>query len=232
MIGPCVEVLRQLTKIFNNALGADQGTRHAPPDLSNDIETLMDSLEEYKVYRIQAGRILDEDDLLVPDAASTGFHSLSNSDGPSNPLDDYNTAFQRLQHRRRMKPLVPRSQRPSMISSNPVIPTAPDETQHPTMQASLSNPPSEPQPLLPTCVSEPANSNQEDHVTLQEEEEPTEVMQILEDLENGIVDPTLPRLGEEDVAWDMDMNLLEDLGDSESDSESSSDEDIDPREEL
>ena len=53
-------------------------------------------------------------------------------------------------------------------------------------------------------------------------------MQILEDLENGIVDPTLPRLGEKDVAWDMDMNLLEDLGDSESDSESSSDEDIDP----
>lgn len=224
MIGPCVEVLRQLAKNFNNALGADQGTKHPPPDLSNDTETLMDSLDEYNVYRIQAGRILDEDDLSVPDIASSGFHSLSNSDGPTNPLDDYNAAFKRLQHRRRMKPLVPWSQRPS-IPPNSVLPTAPNEIQHPMTQASSSSPPSNLQPLLHTRVSESANSNKKDHAIVQEEEEPNEVMQILEDFENGVVDPTLPRLREEDVAWDMDMDLQEDLGDSESDSESSSDED-------
>jgi len=36
MIGPCVEVLRQLAKNFNNALGADQGMKHPPPDLSKN----------------------------------------------------------------------------------------------------------------------------------------------------------------------------------------------------
>jgi len=32
----------------------------------------------------------------------------------------------------------------------------------------------------------------------------TEVARIIKDLENGIVDPTLARLGAEDVALDMD----------------------------
>lgn len=126
MIAPCVEVLRQLAKNINNALGADQGTRHPPPVLRNDIETLMDSLDEYNVYRIQAGRILDDEDLSVPNVVSGGFHSLSSSDGSSNPLDDYNMAFKRLQHRRQMKPLVPQSQRPSESATrrNPELLTA------------------------------------------------------------------------------------------------------------
>ena len=39
---------------------------------------------------------------------------------------------------------------------------------------------------------------------MQEEEVVTEVERIVEDLENGIVDPTLARLGVEDVQLDMD----------------------------
>jgi len=55
-------------------------------------------------------------------------------------------------------------------------------------------------------------------------EESTKVMEILEALENGVVDPTLPRLGEEDVAWDMDMNVVENTDDeSERTDESSKD---------
>ena len=39
--------------------------RHAPADLADDIHTLMESLDENNVYRIQKGRVLDDDDELV-----------------------------------------------------------------------------------------------------------------------------------------------------------------------
>ena len=61
-IAPCVEVLRQLSKSFNDILGADQGMRHAPADLADDIHTFMESLNENNVYRIQKGRVLDDDE--------------------------------------------------------------------------------------------------------------------------------------------------------------------------
>ena len=41
-------------------------------------------------------------------------------------------------------------------------------------------------------------------VTIQEEEVITEVARIIEDIENGVVDDTLPILGAEDVELDMD----------------------------
>jgi hypothetical protein len=44
-----VEILRNLANCFNDVLGVDVGKRHAPPNLTNDIETLMDSLEDYGV---------------------------------------------------------------------------------------------------------------------------------------------------------------------------------------
>ena len=50
MVSPCVEVLRELDRTFNSDLGADQGTRHAPHDLTNDIQALISSLEEHRVY--------------------------------------------------------------------------------------------------------------------------------------------------------------------------------------
>ena len=36
-------------------LGADQGTRHPPANLTEDITTLMQSLDENNVYKIQNG---------------------------------------------------------------------------------------------------------------------------------------------------------------------------------
>ena len=46
---------------FNSTLGADRETRHARPDLTNDITTLMESLNENNVYRFQKGRVSGED---------------------------------------------------------------------------------------------------------------------------------------------------------------------------
>ena len=66
-MAPCVDVLRQLSKNFNDNLGADQGTRHAPVNLTDDIQSLMESLEENNVYRLQNGRELDENDGPVKD---------------------------------------------------------------------------------------------------------------------------------------------------------------------
>ena len=59
---------------------------------------------------------------------------------------------------------------------------------------------------------------------MQEEKVISEVARIIEDLENGIVEPTLARLGAEDIALDMDdMFVHEDDDWSDSSSEGSVD---------
>jgi len=78
--------------------------RHAPADLADDIHTLMESLDENNVYRIQKGRVLDDDDELVKDVIEVGLQNLT--EGNKNPLSEYNETFQNLQARRRMKPVV------------------------------------------------------------------------------------------------------------------------------
>ena len=103
MVSPCVEVLRQLDRTFNSVLGADQGTRHAPPNLTNDIQALISSLEEHRVYKIIPGRILTGESE-VKDIVAIGLHNLT--EGTKNPLSEYNTAFRRLQMQRRMTPVT------------------------------------------------------------------------------------------------------------------------------
>jgi hypothetical protein len=57
------------------------------------------------------------------------------------------------------------------------------------------------------------------------EEAVSEVTRILQDVENGVVDPSLPMLGAEDVALDMDESPLGAWQeDDSSDMDSSSDE--------
>jgi hypothetical protein len=77
---------------------------HAPADLADDIHTLMESLDENNVYRIQKGRVLDDDDDLVKDVIEVGLQNLT--EGNKNPLSEYNEAFRNLQARRQMKPVV------------------------------------------------------------------------------------------------------------------------------
>jgi hypothetical protein len=55
---------------------------------------------------------------------------------------------------------------------------------------------------------------------MQEEEVINEVAKIIEDIENGVVDPTLAMLGAEDVALDMDNILVYQDDDDWSDSSS------------
>ena len=90
---------------FNDILGADQGTRHAPANLSNDIETLVESLDAHNVYRVQLGRVLGNDDGgPVKDAITAGLQSLTA--GTKSPLSEYNEAFCLLQKRRKIIPVV------------------------------------------------------------------------------------------------------------------------------
>ena len=60
----------------------------------------MDSLDEHKVYQVQKGRVLHDDDEPVPDVIAVGLHKLTEG-----PLNEYNTAFHHLQKRRKMKPV-------------------------------------------------------------------------------------------------------------------------------
>jgi len=78
--------------------------QHAPADLADDIHTLMESLDENNVYRIQKGRVLDDNDELVKDVIEVGLQNLT--EGNKNPLSEYNETFRNLQARRRMKPVV------------------------------------------------------------------------------------------------------------------------------
>ena len=48
-LAPMIEVLRNTAQNFNDTLGADQGTQHTPPDSTNDIVALMESLNENSV---------------------------------------------------------------------------------------------------------------------------------------------------------------------------------------
>jgi hypothetical protein len=124
MISPCVEALRQLANVVKNVLGTDIGTKHATPDLSNDIRVLMDSLAEHEVYRFKNGRTLDDNEDSTTDVISVGMdHLMRNT---NSPLNDYNKAFRHLKRRRATKPVVDDTQ---------PLPTEPDP---PALQTSLS----------------------------------------------------------------------------------------------
>lgn len=212
-IGPCVDVLRELARSFNDILGADQGTRHAPADLSDDIQTLMDSLDEHNVYRIQRGRVLKDDDgAPVKDSITTGLQSLTS--GNKNPLSDYNDAFSLLQARRK---IVPVSAQAEAMSHTPEGSEAAETQMDTSIDLDFSHGP------MPEAGSEGdlfLDSVPEDHII--EEDRIGEVARIIEDLENGIIDPTLARVGAEDVALDMDdIYILEDDNWSDSSSEGS-----------
>jgi len=182
IISPCVVALGNLQKMLNDTLGGDQGTKHAPPDLKADIESLMSSLDENNIYRIQKGRIIKDEDI-VKDVVAVGLQNLTS--GEKNPISDYNTAFKRLQMRRKMIPVSL-----TMLQGRSAGP--------------IAHPPTPPV-QLPLTPSEADEDAEEDLVT----EQVSEVEQILQDLANGVVDETLPRLTEEDVAFDMDEVVVE-----------------------
>jgi len=118
--------LGDLQKTLNDTLGADQGTKHAPPYLKSDIESLMNSLDEHKIYEVQKGRMLRTDEI-VKDVIVVGLQNLTS--GLKNPLSEYNSTVQRLQKRRNMTPVsLSVLAEPSAESSHPQLLAGPTDT--------------------------------------------------------------------------------------------------------
>ncbi|KAJ7833588.1 hypothetical protein B0H14DRAFT_2591344 [Mycena olivaceomarginata] len=93
----CTVTLRHLSTSIINILGSDQGTKHAPTDLSTDIELLIGSLAEHKVYEIKGRVFVDGNGSPTPDIITDGIHQIT--DNTFNPLTKYNAALLKLQAR-------------------------------------------------------------------------------------------------------------------------------------
>jgi hypothetical protein len=213
-LAPTIEVLRNIARNFNETLGADQGSRHAPPDLTNDIATLMDSLKENNVYRLQKGRVLGEDTGgAVKDVILVGLHSLT--EGEKTPLTEYNEAVQRLQRRRSMMSVAEQKSR-----LRPPSETMATATPNPTTSPPLENPAAIPAEDDDEGMLVDENEGEPEEAS----EEPNEIERILDELADGIPEPTLVRLSEEDVALDMD-EVVVDVTDEEDNESSDDDED-------
>ncbi|KAF8139304.1 hypothetical protein K438DRAFT_1785823 [Mycena galopus ATCC 62051] len=50
IVSPCISVLHCLSKMITKVLNSDQGTKHQPADLKNDIALLMAILRKHDVY--------------------------------------------------------------------------------------------------------------------------------------------------------------------------------------
>ena len=206
-MAPCIDVLRQLSKTFNDNLGADQGTRHTPANLTDDIQSLMESLEEHNVYQIQNGWVLDEDDGPVKDVMGVGLQNLV--DGNKNPLSKYNEAFQHLQRRRKMTPVNPKTN-PSQSTST--IPKEPEK---------LSI-----QPIQEHIIQAVSGENMQwlgDDEGMEGKLTDSETLNSFEDSDN-LNEPRFPPLGADNVALDMDIeggyassDVLDDMSDDDLD---------------
>jgi hypothetical protein len=104
LISPCVDVLRQLATKINVDLGASQGSKHATPDLEEDINALMDSLAEHEVYVEKEGRVLDDDEKPAPDVLSVGMAALTHGSSTT-PISEFNQQFEIMRERRGLTPI-------------------------------------------------------------------------------------------------------------------------------
>ncbi|KAJ6469072.1 hypothetical protein C8R47DRAFT_1151103 [Mycena vitilis] len=192
MISPCVDILRGLASRIHTDLGARQGAKHTIPNLDEDIAALMDSLDEHDVYTLQPGRVLDDDELPVPDVVSVGMAALTHG-ASITPLAEFNQQFDLLRERRRLTPvadLLP------LLDSNPAV--------------SSSSVSSSADIELPGAAPAPGQASDDEHgdlpglqtiVNSDDEHEPD--ADYDEDL--FVQSPTLTRFNADDVALDMDV---------------------------
>lgn len=96
---------------MHSLLGSYQGSKHKAPSMQADLQVLMDSLEQHRVYQLVKGRTFEGDDSPVKDTITTGLSTLKSA------LDDYNKAFRARQLRFRQAP-VTRTDGPSESSPN------------------------------------------------------------------------------------------------------------------
>ncbi|KAJ7082950.1 hypothetical protein B0H15DRAFT_803079 [Mycena belliarum] len=200
LISPCVDILRQLATKINTDLGARQGSKHATPDLQEDITVLMSSLAEHEVYVEKEGRVLDDDEKAVPDTLSVGMAALTHGSSTT-PLDEFNHLVDTLRRRRGLTAvhdllgLTNTTGRSASSSSTPTL----------SVPAAAVPPLSIPGPATPAAVDTPLDDDDEfaGLPGLQEpEDSDTEAEEEDEDLFAD--SPTLTRSEEGDVELDMD----------------------------
>ncbi|KAJ7466949.1 hypothetical protein FB451DRAFT_1401804 [Mycena latifolia] len=207
LISPCVDILRQLATKINTDLGARQGSKHASPDLQEDIAVLMDSLSEHEVYVEKDGRVLDDDEQPAPDTLSVGLAALTHGSSTT-PLDDFNQQFEILRQRRGLTAVHDLL---GLINTSGSAPPAP------TPSASTSIP-----------ATESPMDDEDDYADLPDLQEPDPDSD--DDAAGGEYEedlfadsPTLTRADEGDVEFDMDDVpewYLDDGDRSDSDSDS------------
>ncbi|KAJ7333212.1 hypothetical protein DFH08DRAFT_708142, partial [Mycena albidolilacea] len=199
MVSPCISVLCRLSTTITKVLGSDQGTKHQPADLKNDIALLMASLREHDVYQIK-GRVFAKDDgSLTPDMILIGAQQLTYSS--LNPLMEYNSMFKRLQSRRRMQPLVgswsesaPATEFPSHTNASVLL------TNIPTVQDLVSE-----KVASDIAVVSGSNPDEEEDENSDLDDGPaTEQLSAFERVLDEDDGPTLTRDTAADVALDMD----------------------------
>jgi hypothetical protein len=211
MIAPCVNILRELATTMNGILGSDQGSKHAAPDLSDDIESLMNNLDEYHVYDKLGRTFSDSEDSETKDVVAEGLKALSK------PLAAYNKAFAILQQRCRMQPVIVgrpgHAHRPSAPSGTATSASVSDATLA-SVPASQTAGSSSHHPLASDEDSDPEEVEEED-------DELSELTNILDDECGEGRDPDADQLSletEEDVAFDMDGDDdLDNIGSDEED---------------
>ncbi|KAJ6455499.1 hypothetical protein DFH09DRAFT_1384541, partial [Mycena vulgaris] len=223
LVSPCVDVLRRLATSMNRDLGSRQGNKHTIPDLDNDIQCLMASLTEHEVYIKKEGRVLDDDEMPVPDVLSAGAAALTHGT-TSNPLQDFNAQFDRLRERRALLPVAALTQ---YLPEN--TPAAPETSAAALVEMFASETGPEPVPI-PTMAGDQLTASTQQH-DLPELVPPSDS----EDESEGGMDededlfaqsPTLTREDEADVDLDMDDDWLLDA-DSGSGSDYESEEEAD-----
>lgn len=165
----------------------------------------MDSLKEHEVYTVKPGRVLDAEDIPVPDVLSTGLAVLTHGSTTNtiNPIAEFNEQYNRLRERRSMAPIS-------------------DTFNYPGLPTQTSAPPSDPTPEA-APINESFDTELPDLDTGAESEssESSEGRDNL-DADLFMESPTLPRLDEDDVALEMDeWDLNEGRGPFDSESEES-----------
>ncbi|KAJ6618398.1 hypothetical protein B0H10DRAFT_1795323 [Mycena sp. CBHHK59/15] len=206
MVSPCISILRRLATMIKKTLGSDQGNKHQPADLKDDIALLMTSLREHDVYQIR-GRVFAKDDgAPTPDVILVGAQQLT--DSSSNPLTEYNTAFKRLQARRRLQPLV--SGWSELTPSSTSIPES-DLLSTPTNPIPTTSSPKPTDDLTPefpaSVLAEHVDSDEDDDMYDDFDFDDQQAAEALSAFEQALDEEdgsTLTRDTAADVALDMD----------------------------
>jgi hypothetical protein len=205
MVSPCVDVLRSLANRINADLGAAQGKKHTVPDLKKDIDTLMESLKKHEVYVVKEGRVLDSDEMPVPDVISVGFASLTHG-STSTPLGDFNAQFNKVRDRRRLMPISRLIQRLDRLGAASPSGTAATPLTDPTALATstVSTTVPEPSAALSDDAAMYDATNGDGSDSGKEGESDGDEDEREDNNEFSLGGPTLSRDDEDDVVFDMD----------------------------